>query len=283
MKKGWFRYGILCILALLILFPVIYTLSNSFMSNREILYYYGGLVSDTLGNTGRWLPFHLIPDSFSLDEYYRIFLRRPDYLVKFWNSLMLTGVIVLGQLVVSCLAGYGFSKLHYPGSRGLFLMIVILMMMPYQVTLVPNYIVLDRMGLIGSYLAVILPGIFTPFGVFWMHQVTDGIPGEILESAALDGAGQLRILCNIVIPCSKGGLVSLMILSFVDNWNMVEQPLVFLKSRAMYPLSIFLSQINAETLGISFAGGVLAILPAVLLFLFFQEELVEGIDLSGIK
>lgn len=282
-KTGWVRYLILGILALLVLFPVVYTVSNSFMGNSEILHYYGSLVQGKSQGGGQWLPFHLIPDGFSLDGFYQILLRRPDYLVKFWNSLFLTGTIVLGQTLLSCLAGYGFAKYHFPGSRVLFVVIVILMLMPYQVTLVSNYIVLDQVGLIGSYLSVILPGVFAPFGVFWMRQVMEGIPDELMESASLDGAGQWRILWQIMVPCCKGGLASLITLSFVDNWNMVEQPLIFLKKRSMYPLSIFLSQINQETLGAAFASGILAMLPVALLFAFFQEELVEGISLSSFK
>ena len=100
---------LLALLSVLVLFPVIYTVCSAFMSNREILYYYGSLVTEEAGE-GRWLPFHLIPDAFSLDAFYQILLRRPDYLIKFWNSLFLTGVIVLGQLALSCLAGYGFSN-----------------------------------------------------------------------------------------------------------------------------------------------------------------------------
>jgi multiple sugar transport system permease protein len=282
-KTGWPRYLVLGLLALLVLFPVIYTVSNSFMGNSEILHYYGDLVSADAKNGGHWLPFHLIPDGFSLDGFYQILLRRPDYLVKFWNSLFLTGAIVLGQTLLSCLAGYGFAKYRFPGSQGLFVVIVILMLMPYQVTLVSNYIVLDKVGLIGSYLSVILPGIFAPFGVFWMRQVMDGVPDELMESASLDGAGQWRILWQIMVPCCKGGLASLITLSFVDNWNMVEQPLIFLKKWSMYPLSIFLSQINEETLGAAFASGLLAMLPVALLFAFFQDELVEGISLSSFK
>ena len=135
---------LLALLSVLVLFPVIYTVCSAFMSNREILYYYGSLVTEEAGE-GRWLPFHLIPDAFSLDAFYQILLRRPDYLIKFWNSLFLTGVIVLGQLALSCLAGYGFSKRRFPGSQVLFVLIVILMLMPYQVTLVSNYIA-ERRG-----------------------------------------------------------------------------------------------------------------------------------------
>ncbi len=270
---------LLALLSALVLFPVIYTVCSAFMSNREILYYYGSLVTEEAGE-GRWLPFHLIPDAFSLDAFYQILLRRPHYLIKFWNSLFLTGVIVPDSWRC-CLAGYGFrtavsgqpgafrADCHpdadaLPGDAGIQL-----------------YCAERRGGVIGSYLSVILPGIFAPFGVFWMRQVMDGIPDELLEAAALDGAGQMRILCQVVVPAAKGGLVSLIILSFVDNWNMVEQPLVFLKDRTKYPLSIFLSQINAQTLGAAFASGLLAMLPVALLFAFFQEELAEGISLTG--
>lgn len=165
----------------------------------------------------------------------------------------------------------------------MFVLVIILMMMPYQVTLVSNYIILDRMGLIGTYAAVILPGIFSPFGTFLMRQVMDGIPKEVTEAARLDGAGQLGVLGKVVLPIAKGGIVSLLILNFIDNWNMVEQPLVFLQEAQKYPLSIFLAESVSESSMEVFACGVLAMLPPVLLFANFRDELISGIELSGIK
>lgn len=277
------KYTFLCLCALTVLLPILYTVTNSLMDSNEIMHYYGGLSVNAAGANNRFIPFHILPDKLSLDGYYQVLLRRPDYLMKFWISLALTGSIVAGQVVISCLAGYGFSKFRFPCRNVVFIVVVILMMMPYQVTLVSNYIILDQMNLIGTYLAVLLPGIFSPFGVFLMKQVMDGIPSEMMESAKLDGANQLQILRRIIVPCSKSGLISLLILSFVDNWNMVEQPLVFLKDQTMYPLSIFLAQISTTDLSVSFSCGILAMIPVALLFAFFEEELVQGISLSNFK
>lgn len=125
------------------------------------------------------------------------------------------------------------------------------MMLPVQVTLVPNYILFDKIGLIGSYLSLILPGIFSTFGVFLLTQVFSAIPNDMIEAAKIDGANHFQILIRIIIPCSKTGIASLIILCFIDSWNMIEQPLAFLKNYLKYPLSIFLSRINDTKLDIA--------------------------------
>ncbi len=273
-----FNWIFLGFFALFVLLPIVYTVTNSFMSVEEINRYYGDMNKE-----GAHTLFHLLPDRVTLDSYYQMLFRRPDYLVKFWNSLLLTGSIVLGQAVVSCMAGYAFSKFRFPGRDAIFFVLIILMMMPYQVTLVSNFIVLDHLGLVGSYVAVILPAVFSPFGVFLMRQVIDGMPNDIIEAAKLDGANQGQILFQIVVPRCRAGLVSLIILSFVDSWNMVEQPLIFLKDRTSYPLSVFLAESNSADPSLGFACGVLAMIPVALLFLFYEQELVEGISLSNLK
>lgn len=272
--KNRMVFILLSIVSVFVLFPILYTVTNSFMNTDEIYKYY---------STDQSAMLHIIPDDFSLDAYYQILFRRPDYLVKFWNSLGLTMVIVLGQVIISTLAGYAFAKFNFKFKNTLLFLVIILMMMPYQVTLVTNYIVLDKMDLIGSYWAIILPSIFSPFGVFLMRQVMASMPTSILEAGKMDGANQLQLLFKIVIPRSKGGIIALVILSFVDNWNMVEQPLVFLDDPYKYPLSVFLSSVNSSQPDLAFACGVLAMLPVVLLFLFFEKELIEGIGFSNLK
>lgn len=273
------KRGILVLAAVLALLPFVYTILNAFMSAEEYYYYYGGMA------TGEevYLAFHLLPDRWSLDALFTVLLSEPGYLMKFWNSIGITAAIAAGQITVSCLAGYGFSRFKFPGRRVLFVLVVILMMMPYQVTLVSNYIILDRLDLIGSYAAVILPGIFSSFGVFLMKQVMDEIPKEVLEAARLDGAGAIRRLVSVALPISRGGIASLLILNFVDNWNMVEQPMVFLKEKSKYPLSIFLADFTAGSGPEIFACGLLALLPVLLLFAYFRDELSGGIAVSGIK
>lgn len=280
MKRLWrgISYGALALFALLALLPVLYTLVSSFMGAGEITKYYGDLTS------GRGpLPFHLIPEMATLEGYYEMLLRRPDYLVKLWNSLILCVTIVGGQTVIAALGGYAFAKFRFPGRDVLFFAVIVLMMLPYQVTLVPNYIVLDTFGLLGDYPAVILPGVFSAFGVFLMRQVVAGVPDETLEAARLDGAGSWRILWQIVLPSCKAGVASMVILSFIDNWNMIEQPLIFLSDSTKYPMSVFLTQVNTMQPALGFACGVLSMLPVTLLFLFFEEELVTGIGYSSLK
>jgi len=272
------RIVVLIFFSIFVLIPIIYTITNSLMGAIEVNEYYS-----SISNEGSRTLFHIIPDRISFDAYYQMLLRQPDYLLKFWNSLLITGAIVIGQVVVSSLGGYAFAKFKFPLRDTIFFLLIILMMMPYQVTLVSNYIVLDKMGLIGSYWAVILPGIFSPFGVFLMRQVISTMPTELIEAAKLDGANQLQLLFRVVVPRNKGGIASLAILCFIDNWNMVEQPLVFLKDKSQYPLSIFLAQINNNNLSLSFACGVLAMVPVALLFIFFEHELIEGISFSNLK
>ena len=282
MKKGLIssasRHGLLTCFALSMILPMIYTVCNSFMSVAEVEQYYGSVFSDK-GSA----VFHLFPDILSLDTYYRVFLAQPDYLVKFITSLLLVGVIIFGQAAVSVFAGYALAKYPFPGSNVCFFVVIILTMMPYQVTLVSNYIVLDYLGLINTYWALILPGIFSPFGVFLMRQVMLSVPNEMIEAAELDGANILQTIFHIVVPYCKSGIVALLLLSFFDNWNMVEQPLVFLEDSFQYPLSVYLAQFNSDHIGLSFTCGVLAMLPAVLLFFFFEDDLCNGVAFANLK
>ena len=260
-KIPLWRLAFLIFLGALSLLPFAYTLLNSFSDGTS----YG-----------------LFPSAFSLQGYWEVFLRRPHYLVKFWNSLALCTAIVAGQTLISCLAGFGFSRFRFPGKEVLFFIVIIVMMMPYQVTLVSNYMILDKMGLLGNWLALILPGIFSPFGVFLMRQVFDACPSEYLEAAKLDGAGNLRILFRILIPRSRSGLASLVLLTFIDAWNMVEQPLVYLNDPYDYPLSVFLAQMSQGNVGVLCTCGVLAAIPVLLLFFYFVYDLAGGVAITQI-
>lgn len=272
--------AIFFLLSLLVLFPVVYMLCNSFMSPSEVSRYYNPAF-DKSGSMNAVI--HLVPDIFSVESYYQVFLRRPEYLMKFWSSLLLCGCILAGQAAVSCMGGFAFAKYRFRGRKILFFILILLMLMPVQVTLVPNYIVLDWLGLLDTYWALILPMAFAPFGTFLMAQIFRSIPDELLDAARLDGASTAQVLVRVAVPAGKGGVISLVLLGLVDSWNMVEQPVVFLKDSSRYPLSVFLASVNDRNFPLSFACGVLAALPVMLLFLFFNEELVEGIEFSGIK
>ena len=219
----------------------------------------------------------------TFDGYKEVFLYTPDYLVKFWNSMLISSLITVGQVILGCLGGYGFAKFNFPFKNVIFYLMIILMMMPLQVTLVPNYIVLDEMNLICSYTGLILTGVCSTFGVFLMTQIFSSVPDNMMEAAKLDGANQLQILLRIVLPYSKNGIASLAILSFIDNWNMVEQPLVFLKDRLKYPLSVFLAEIKGTADPTAFVCSVMTMVPVFFLFMYLKDALVSGIETSSLK
>lgn len=277
--------AILGAFALLLLFPVGVTVVNSFMSTREIAVNYGpvGQMNDvTSGRSDPFVNLKWLPDQVSLEQYGKVLLDSPLYLSMFWNSLFLVVPIIAGQTLVAALAAYAFSKLRFRGREFLFLIYVLTMLMPFQVTLVPNYIMADRLGLLNSSGAIILPGIFAAFGVFMLRQFMQDIPYAYIEAAKMDGAGHWRIFCTIIVPMVQPGLAALTILLFADYWNMVEQPLIFLDDPLRQPLSVYLSNVSSER-GLAFAASALYMAPMVLLFLYAETYFIEGIQLSGIK
>lgn len=211
--------------------------------------------------------------------YYDVFIAQSQYLDRFWRSFFLGGGIAVGQMLVSVFAGYGFAKCRFPGRNVLFFGLIVLMIVPLQVTMTANYIVLNKMKLLDTYLSLLLPSVFVPLGAFIMTQSFRAIPTETLEAAKLDGAGTFRILTRIAVPMSRSGMVCTMLLSFLDGWNMVEQPIVYLKDFADYPLAVALASVPAEEPTVQLVCCILTAIPPVLLFAWFNRELVEGIAL----
>lgn len=278
----------LFVIAIIILFPLLLTVTNSFMSEQEITDSYSmvavkGQVPEKNSFAGKYADVKLIPSMVTVKQYYYVLIKETQFLIKFWNSVFLAAPIILGQLLVASMAAYAFSKQKFIFRDKLFFAYIIIMMMPFQVTLVPNYIMVSKLGFMGNYLSIILPGIFSTFGVFLMRQFMMYIPDAYIESAKVDGANQFRIFCSIILPMSKTGLAALAILVFIDNWNMVEQPLVFLQDVNKQPLSIYLSSINEGERGIAFAASTIYMLPMLLVFLYGENHLVQGIQLSGLK
>lgn len=222
-------------------------------------------------------------DGFTLEHYYNVFLAESQFLMRFWRSLFLSLCIAAGQLVVSVLAGYGFAKHRFPGKNVLFFLLMAMMILPLQVTLVPNYITLDKMGLLDTYYALALPMIFVPLGTFIMTQSFRTIPNELIAAARLDGCGTLVILTRIAIPMNKSALVCTALLSFLDGWNMVEQPIVYLDDFVKYPISVALASVPPEDPTVQLVCCILVALPPLLLFAYFRQELSAGISIGGGK
>ncbi|MTI65246.1 MAG: carbohydrate ABC transporter permease [Firmicutes bacterium] len=274
----------LMLTALIMLFPLMMTITNSFMSNEEILSSYKTLSNESQKeDKSNFFSIKLIPENISIRQYYETLIAKHKFLRMFWNSVFLVTPIVAIQVLISSMAAFVFSKIKFKGRDILFFTYIVIMLMPFQVTLVPNYIVLDKLGLINNYLAIIFPGAFGAFGVFLLRQFMITIPNEYIEAAMVDGCSLIKIFFKVILPLSKGGIASLAILSFIDNWNMVEQPLIFLNDINKYPLSIYLSKINNMEIGIAFAASVIYMIPMILMFLYGENYLIDGISHSGIK
>ena len=258
--------------------------TNSFMSETELTSNYGAVFGNVSGGSSYMseeVNLKFIPDIVSFRQYITVLFQSPEYLLKFWNSVILTLPIVIGQMAVASLAAYGFYISRSRVKNVIFFSYVILMLMPYQVTLVPNFLVSSSLGILGTRWAIILPGIFTPLSVFILTKSMRRIPAAVIESARLDGAGEFKIFLKVCLPMCSSALYSVAILTFIDNWNMVEQVLILLDNVEKQPLSVFLSSINTGEVGIAFASATIYMIPPVLLFLHGEENLVEGIAYSG--
>ncbi len=276
---------VLILLAALFLIPIIFTICNSFMTETEIAANYGTVFESIQSGAKKYISetvnLKFIPDMVSFKQYYIVLFQSPDYLMKFWNSVILVIPIVIFQMGIALLAAYGFTRFDGKLRAIIFFSYIILMLMPYQVTLVPNYLVSKWLNLLDTNWSIWLPGIFSPFGVYLLTKFMKRIPTGIIEAAKIDGAGEWQIFRYICVPLCKGAVASVSILVFIDYWNMVEQPLILLNDADMHPLSVFLSKINMGEIGLAFAVATIYMVPSLLVFLYGEEYLVEGITYQG--
>ena len=278
---GWVSVVLLMLLCGLILIPIGFTFLYSFFSKGEISVYLAqrGSYDETV-----WLEVLLSPAPASLRQYYEIFIEDPAYLQFLCNSVLYAGVILLGQGMVIPLTAYALSRFTFRGRDAIFFCVLVLMILAFQVTMAPSVMLLRTMGLMDTVWAVILPMCFSPFYIFLLRQFMVGIPGELLEAGMVDGVGPVRGFVHVILPVSRPILGAAAALSFADCWNMVEQPLVYLSnSEALRPLSVMFNQLSTESADVAFAGSALYILPTLLVYLFFQEDIVSGIQLSELK
>ncbi|PAD32901.1 carbohydrate ABC transporter permease [Paenibacillus sp. 7523-1] len=276
-------FACLGFMSILFLMPMILTVSSSFMTDHEITYHYHAMLnpgSDT-DNVSDAISLTLVPETVTIDQYWET-ITDPTFLKRFWNSVILVVPITLIQIIISLFAAYGFARFQGKIKRIVFFLFVILMLMPNQVMLVPNYLIGQTIGIDGSRWMVILPGVFSVFPIYLLTRTMRRIPSSYFEAAKLDGAGEFQIFRHVVIPLCKSMIVSVLLLVFIDYWNMVEQPLLFLEPEQQ-PLSLYLSKTGNQHLGQTFAAAVLYMIPPMLLFLFGRKDLSKGISYTGTK
>ena len=271
--------AMMLLLSLLICFPIWVAITGTFSAQWELEMNLSPVFAGTEG-TANW---PLLPAAPTLKSLVEVLLDSPGFFAMFWNSVTISFFILAGQLLVDVLAAWALARFPLKGKKSILNLYIVLMLMPFQVLMFPQYLVLNDLNLLDTLGAVILPAVFSTFPVFILHRFFKAISHEIIEAARLDGAGELRIFCQIGIPMGAPGILSICILTFLDSWNMIEQPMTYLKTKSLWPLSLFLPEIGMEEMGLGFAAALMMLIPALLLFLGCQEYLEQGIAMSGGK
>lgn len=277
-KKG-ITVFLIMIPTLLVCLPIVLLVTGSVMSNGELQQHLSPVFSDAM----EYISWKLIPNYPTFGNYGRLLFMTPQFFVLFWNSVKMVGCILAGQLLIGVPAAWAFAVYKVKGSRVLFVLYVVLMLLPFQVTMLSSYLVLNKLGMLNTQLAVILPAVFSTFPVFLTYGGFRGIPIQLLEAARIDGAGELKILFKIGLPLGKSGLLSAMVLGFLEYWNMMEQPMAFLEDKSLWPLSLYLPEITWAQAGYAFTTSIITLIPAVFVFIWGQDYLEQGIIFSGLK
>jgi multiple sugar transport system permease protein len=232
------------------------------------------------------IPIHWLPHEFQPQNYPEAFQTAP-FSLYFYNSLVVAIAVVASTLIFSALAGYGFAKFSFPGKALCFLLVLSTMMIPFQILLIPLYVLVHGMGWTNNYAGLIIPGALSAFGVFLMRQFCLTLPDELLDAARIDGAGELGIFWRIVLPLLKPPLASLAIITFLGSWNNFLWPLIVVNKGHLFTLpvgmTVFTQPMRAPYWTYIMAVSTVATLPVVIVFLALQKYFIQGVVLSGMK
>lgn len=257
--------------AAVVLFPLVYMVAWSFGPAQE-------------ASSGSYAIF---PKTWSLDSY-KYFFQSNQYSVKWlWNSFVVAAATVVSNVIFASMAGYAFAKVRFKGSKFLFFFILMAMMIPYQVTQVPLYILfVNKFKMTNTYLALILPGCVTSYNIFLSKQFFAGIPTALIENAKVEGASQFRIFRSIILPLSKTVLAVMAINTFMGNWNTFFWPFLVTSKDAMYTIQVGLKTFkfaNGTMLSPMMAGATISALPMFILFFSLQKYFLEGVTIGAVK
>jgi multiple sugar transport system permease protein len=259
----------LVIISFLILLPFIWMVSSSLKLSNEVFAF----------------PIQWIPEKIRWKNYIDIWKQIP-LLTFYKNTVKLTVIVTLLQLFTSSFAAYGFAKMKFPGRNILFFAYIATIAVPWQVYMVPQFIMMKKVGLADTHMAIILLQAFTAFGVFLLRQFYVSIPEELSEAARIDGLSEYGIYFKIMLPLSKPALATLTIFTFVNTWNDFMGPMLYLNSTKLKTIQLglrmFISQYDAEY-SLIMAASVASVIPIIIVFLFTQKFFIEGIATSGLK
>lgn len=264
------KYLFLISLTILFLIPLVWTLSGSFKPSGRIF----------------TLPIQWIPETFHWENYTNLLDRFPFFRFAF-NSMILVVFNMVFTIISSLLVAYGFARFRHPWNQKLFIFVLATMMIPPQVTLIPQFLIFSNLEWVDTYLPLIVPNLFgNAFNIFLMRQFIMGIPRSLDESAYMDGANSLKILTKIIVPLCMPVIITIGVFTFNHNWNDFMGPLIYLSTQAKYPLQLALYTLDAGRQGVTdfgmlFAASIVALIPPMLLFIFLQKHIMAGIKIGG--
>ena len=271
-----FIFLLLFVFSFAAVYPLVFLLGGSLKSTAELGNSLAALWSADGTIQWTWLPFEP-----TLRHYVELLLDEPGYYVMFWNSVKIAGGVIGGQLLLSLPAAWGFARWHFPGKKVLLSLYIVLMLFPFQILMLSEYLILNWMGMIDTLWALILPGACSTFPIFIMYRFFSKVSTDVIEAAKLDGANERQIFWRIGIPLGMPGIMSVIVLAFLEYWNLIEQPAVFLRFDRLKPLSLYLSIITKENAGVAFVAALIALLPPLLVFLCGRKYLEQGIAAIG--
>ena len=262
-------------LIFVMVFPLFITLVGSLMSPTELEFYYFG------SGAVRWL--RCSPDRFTLVQYGEALLLNTEFTRALLNSFKLAALSTLDMLLIALPAAYAIAFCRLPGKKAIITLYLFLMLLPYQALEIPHFLSLRSMGLLGTDIAIRITNVFDTLEVIILSVLFFTISEDTLEAAALDGANKIKALVYVVLPQIKHGVITVALLKFINVWNLTEQPLLFLENSTQYPLSVLLPAFNKEFWQNSFAFSIVFLLPPLLLYLFFKDDLRETIAMGERK
>jgi multiple sugar transport system permease protein len=276
--------SLLLLPGILVVLPVVLLVTGSVMDQYELAELLKPIFREKgAGEAFQFITWRLVPDFPSFANYGKLLFLSPQFFVLFWNSVKMVLLILAGQLLIGVPAAWAFAAYQNRFGKLLFTLYVVLMLLPFQVTMLSSYLVLNGFSLLNTHTAVILPAVFSTFPVFLCYGGFRGIPMQLFEAARVDGATEMFIFFKIGLPLGKSGILSALVLGFLEYWNMMEQPMAFLDDKSLWPLSLYLPEITWERAGFAFCASIITLIPAAFVFVLGQDYLEQGIIYSGLK
>ncbi|MBD8068650.1 carbohydrate ABC transporter permease [Bacillus sp. PS06] len=262
---------IVFIVSIMFLLPFAWMLSTSFKIEADVFTF----------------PIQWIPERWNgINNYQEVWFGQFPFYVYYWNSIKVAVSTTVVSCTISAMAAYGFSKVNFPAGKWLFIIVLATYMVPPQASLVPQFILYRNIGLFDSHLGLVLLGSFSVLGTFMLRQFFMGIHNEYIEAAKIDGAGHWRIFWMIALPIVRPAVATYAILRFIWTWNDYQNPLIFLRTDALYTIQLAMQKfttINGEFYSLIMAAAVSAILPLLIIFVIGQKQVIDGIALGGVK